>query len=402
MPSALVFYHYFHPDDVVSAEHYADLCKGLKARGWDVTVMPCNRGCRNEARSYPRREIWEGIDIKRVWRPGFRQASFLGRLANSAWMIMAWSFAAFRYSPDVMIIGTDPVFAVVTSIPWKLIRPRTYIMHWCFDLHPEAAIASGMVARNSLPVRILRPILRKAYRACSRVGSIGPCMTQRLRDYEPMLPIDTFTPWALSEPLCVIEPDPEERRLVFGDAELTLMYSGNFGQAHSFELILALARKLRSHDSIRFAFSVRGNREKALREAVTAEDTNVSFPAFAPQERLEQRLSAADIHMVSLRAGYEGTVVPSKFQGALAAGRPILFSGPPDSAVSKWIQEYNLGWTLTEENLDNVANSLIQLVYSPEQRRGLNQSCFEVYQKQFSRTIVIDHLDKDLKAMVGT
>ena len=41
---AAVLYHYFYPDDVVSARHYEDLCRDLIARGWDVEVMPCNRG----------------------------------------------------------------------------------------------------------------------------------------------------------------------------------------------------------------------------------------------------------------------------------------------------------------------------------------------------------------------
>ena len=105
--------------------------------------------------------------------------------------------------------------------------------------------------------------------------------------------------------------------------------------------------------------------------------------------------------MVSLRPGYEGTVVPSKFQGALAAGRPILFSGPANSAVSEWIKEYKLGWTLDENNLDEVAARLFELKDSPEQRLRLNQLCFGIYQQQFSKTAVIDRLDRDLKGLVG-
>ncbi len=33
-PKILLFYHFCHPDDVVSACHYTDLCEGLAARGY--------------------------------------------------------------------------------------------------------------------------------------------------------------------------------------------------------------------------------------------------------------------------------------------------------------------------------------------------------------------------------
>lgn len=365
-----------------------------------MTALPSNRGCRDESRVYPSAEVWSGVCIQRVWRPRFRQASFLGRLANAFWMIAAWSFAALKHKPDVLFVGTDPIFGILCAIPWKWLRPRTRIVHWCFDLHPEAAVAAGMFRANSLPVRILKPLLRKAYRNCALVGSLGPCMTARLREYDENLPIKIYTPWALAEPPSVVETDVEERQEIFGDADLTLMYSGSFGNAHSYDMILALARKLRSQAGIRFAFSVRGNQVENLRKAITKEDTNISFPGFAPLDRLERRLSAADIHMVSLHYGYEGTVVPSKFQGAIATGRPILYSGHPDSAVAHWVQELGLGWNLTEANLDNVATDLTNLAKDPERRKRLNQTCLNVYRTRFSRASVVGNLDLDLRALL--
>ncbi|HEX4589761.1 MAG TPA: hypothetical protein VH120_07520, partial [Gemmataceae bacterium] len=84
-----VLYHYFHPDDVVSARHYTEFCQGLAERGWDVMALPCNRGCRDESRSFPLQERWEDVHIRRIWRPRFRQASGLGRILNAAWMLGA-------------------------------------------------------------------------------------------------------------------------------------------------------------------------------------------------------------------------------------------------------------------------------------------------------------------------
>lgn len=400
MPKALVLYHYFHPDDVVSAQHFSDLGAGLASRGWDVTALPCNRGCRDESQKFGAEELWEELTIRRVWRPAFRQASPLGRVLNTAWMLSAWSLAAFREQPDVLIVGTDPMFGVLVALPWKAMRPDTRIMHWCFDLHPEAAIADGMVRGDHPLVRILRPLLRAAYRRCDLIGSLGACMSGLLRGYDPKLRIDTYTPWALSEPSAPTIPDPNERTAMFGSVPLGLMYSGNFGKAHAFDTILALARKLRP-ESVPFVFSVRGNRVQELEDAITPEDTNVSFAGFVPQQQLELRLGAADIHIVSLRPEYAGTVVPSKFQGALAAGRPILYAGPKDSAVAMWIESFGLGWTLTEDSLDEVAGKILDLRDCPEALRALKQRCFSVYQSQFSKRAILDRMDRDLRALLN-
>ena len=35
-PKICVLYHFFHPDDVVSARHFSDLAEGFVEAGWDV------------------------------------------------------------------------------------------------------------------------------------------------------------------------------------------------------------------------------------------------------------------------------------------------------------------------------------------------------------------------------
>lgn len=71
MPSALVLYQYFYPDDVVSAVLLTEMATGLARRGWKVTAMPCNRSWRDTAERYARSEIHGVVSIERVWRPAF-------------------------------------------------------------------------------------------------------------------------------------------------------------------------------------------------------------------------------------------------------------------------------------------------------------------------------------------
>jgi len=399
-----VFYHYLHPDDVVSAIHIDELCCGLAARGWQVTAFPANRGCRDESITYGPRDIHQGVHIHRVWRPRFRQSSTPGRLLNAVWMILSWSLLAFRPgAPEAIIVGTDPILSVTIAIAWKLLRPKTRVLHWCFDLYPEAAYADGVLSPSGPAARLLSGLLRHAYRACDAIIDIGYCMRERLAHYRSPAKVVTIVPWALEEPASVLPMASADRVNTFGNAELCLLYSGNFGRAHTFESFLALARELRDENAL-LAFSVRGNREEELRASVRAiksgSTCQITFVPFAPPEGLLDRLASADVHLLSLASDWTGTVVPSKFFGALAAGRPILYSGSPDSSVARWITEYKLGWVLDETNRAEIARDLLAYVRDKERVETMRAHCHSTYQTLFSRRQSIERMHQLLLALV--
>jgi glycosyltransferase involved in cell wall biosynthesis len=209
----------------------------------------------------------------------------------------------------------------------------------------------------------------------------------------------TLTPWALVEPSAPVTPDPETRRALFGEASLGLLYAGTFGRAHAHEPILALARAMRGDDA-RFCFGVRGNRAAALTAAVGPEDTNVSFAGFAPEAELERRLGAADVHLASLRPDWTGVVVPSKFFGSLAIGRPVIFAGSRESSIARWIVEHGVGWVLDEGSAPAVAAELRQLAERRSDLVDLQRRCHRVYQQWFSKNAVIARWEAELLTLV--
>lgn len=423
-PKLTLLYHFFHPDDVVSARLLSETASGLAERGWNVTARPSNR-TRNEAvnpsshrsmlhgspphrslphGSLPLHENWQNVTVKRVWRPAWKQESNVGRMLNSMWMLAAWSWTALtlrRSEQEVMLVGTDPILGVLAALPWKWFRPRAKVAHWCFDLYPDAAVADKLLPANSLPTRLLAGVTRAALRRCDLVADLGECMKQRLQAHVQQLPCTTMTPWALVEPAEPPQPDQLVRQNLFGhDARLALLYSGSFGRAHSHDEFLALARQLRGTD-VEFCFAGRGSRSQQLQAAVDQEDRNVHFADFAPQAELEKRLTACDIHLVSLRSEWTGTVVPSKFFGALAVGRAVLFAGSPDSAIAGWIREHRVGWVLTPDNVKEIAEILRTLADRPEEMSAIRQRCHSVYQQHFSRQRVLDRWDTELRRLLA-
>jgi hypothetical protein len=391
-----VFYHYLYPDKVVSAVIMDQLSVGLQARGWSVTGLSGNRSSDEENPVPMQDAMHDGVTIRRIWRPRFRQSSTAGRLLNAAWMIAAWSLLAVDDEPpDAIMVGTDPILSVLIAIVWRLAHPGIRIVHWCFDLYPEAAYADGLLAPTGKVSRLLSLLLKKAYAACDVIVDLGPCMRTHLQRYRSPATVDTVTPWALEEPADILPVDLEERREVCGDAQLAMLYSGSFGRAHTYEDFLTLAAALRDRSSS-LTFSVRGNRKPDLRAAVEClppgSTCEIRFVPFAESTRMGPRLAAPDVHLLSLAAHWSGLVVPSKFFGALAVGRPVLFSGSVESSIAQWILQYDLGWLLTPQNVESVAQDLWAYVNDPARVAAMQQRCFDTYHLLFSRQAGLERM----------
>lgn len=409
---ALVLYHYLFPDDVISSQHFSDLCQGLAERGWEVTGCCCNRSCRDPLLKFPRGTNWDGVKIRRIWRPGFSQSSSHGRLLNALWMIAAWSLLAFNpfFRVSQLIIGTDPILSVLVALPWKLVRPRVRIAHWCFDLYPEAAIADRLISENGTIARALNWLLSAAYRRCDLVADLGPCMKASLNRYLGERQSTTTIPvWAIVEPQIPVPVDESERRGLFGDASLALMYSGNLGKAHSYQEIFDLAARFSPREA-GFVFSARGNRVAELIQAMKAGPSNVKMAEFATIEALEKRLAAADLHIVTLRSEWTGAVIPSKFFGAIAAGRPVLFIGSASSAIAKWVEEFGVGWVLDtgrpsdavyQIEIERIAKELKELAGDRVLLQKLFSHCHSVYQANFSKQRILDQWHKELAILAS-
>jgi glycosyltransferase involved in cell wall biosynthesis len=148
-------------------------------------------------------------------------------------------------------------------------------------------------------------------------------------------------------------------------------------------------------------FSCRGNKADELRNAVTSEDTNISFMNFVEEHLLEDHLNAADIHLISLKKDWSGLVIPSKFFGSLALGKPVIYAGPGDSAIAEWIKNHKIGFHLTKESLEEVAMRIETLAYNTSGMNALRKRAFSTYHSCFSKKIVVDQWDHLMRALLA-
>jgi glycosyltransferase involved in cell wall biosynthesis len=118
------------------------------------------------------------------------------------------------------------------------------------------------------------------------------------------------------------------------------------GRAHEFSTILEASLLLQrsGETGILFLFVGEGpSKPRLQKEVLRLGLKNVRFLSSEAEETLSESLASADLHLVTMKPGIEGAVVPSKFYGVLAAGRPCLFVGSEDSEVARVIQELGAG-----------------------------------------------------------
>jgi glycosyltransferase involved in cell wall biosynthesis len=399
--SATVFYHFYKPDDVVSAVHFSDLCEGLVDKGWSIAMLTSNRYCRQSGHISPKFESIAGVSVHRHWRPAFSQSNNILRMINSIWIQLAWLWTVARSDkPDFFIVGTDPQFSQFMLPALRKLSPKTKIVFWCFDLFPEAILADSDTGLSVTIAKGMYRFMPRCYKAIDIMVDIGSCMRELLRKHGHSATEVTLVPWALSEPSKETEVNTGVRASMFGEnCQLGVLYSGSLGMAHEYQSFLALARSLRIvAPNIVFAFSARGNRMDELRQAINNSDTNVRILPFASQDELEDRLNAADVHLLSLREKWAGIVVPSKFFGSIAAGKPVIYAGAPTSCVDTLIRSHKLGLVIDKDDIASTAEWLIHISQSPVELREIKSNAYAIYHAYFSRSTVLDGWHKTLLA----
>lgn len=198
MPSCTILYHYYYPDDVVSARHITDFAEGIASCGWDVQVFTSRHYCRTPGKIGLKHEMHNSVAIRRFGHPSFSQANMFGRLFNSLFLSAQWFFALLFYRTNVVVFGTDPQFAFYIIPFVKLFRPKLPIAIWGFDLYPEAIFAAGIHMPHFVQA-LLRFWAGVSYRRCDLLVDIGSCMRKRFEVYRPAAKLETIVPWALDE-----------------------------------------------------------------------------------------------------------------------------------------------------------------------------------------------------------
>jgi colanic acid biosynthesis glycosyl transferase WcaI len=142
-----------------------------------------------------------------------------------------------------------------------------------------------------------------------------------------------------------------------------VLHAGNIGFYGAWETVAKAARMLNG-DGAGFVFVGDGARRSQVEEAARGCDA-IRFLPFRPADQVPYVLAAADLHLITIRRGLEGVVVPSKLYPILAAGRPVLALVPEASDVARVVRRSGCGVVVNPDDPASVAAAVHELARDP-------------------------------------
>ncbi|MGE0470490.1 MAG: glycosyltransferase family 4 protein [Nitrospira sp.] len=384
---------YFHPDHSATSQLLSDLAFDLASRGQDIHVIT---GCQlygNPQASLPVNEFIRDVHVHRVRTSRFGRGRLLGRLFDylTFYVGATWRLLRLIRPGDIVIAKTDPPMMSVPAA-WAVKLKRGVLVNWVQDLFPEVATSLEVYG-----VRFAAPMLKRLRNQSLRFGRsnvvLGEIMAERLRgEGVPSDRITIIENWADGEAIQPIDKRHNPLITEWGlEGKFVLGYSGNMGHVHEFKTMIDAAEQLNQVDHIRFVFVGDGiARQWLLSEAARRGLGNVQFFPYQAADRLRWSLSLSDVHFVSLRPTLEGLIVPSKFYGIAAAGRPIIHIGDPDGEIARILEQERCGWSFCIGEVEALTNCILRLSREEREVTDAGLCARGVFDRKYSRLHALD------------
>jgi len=379
---------YFYPDESATSQLLSDLAFGLARRGYEVHIV-CSRQLYDSAQAgLAAEETIRGVHVHRVWTTRFGRRRLFGRAFDygSFYLTCAAALLQRLRRDDVVVAKTDP--PLISIVAWAAARlRRAVLINWLQDVFPEVATRLGA---NPLPAALDRQ-LKRLRDGSLRAAACNVVLGEQMRDYLSRRPVPAekfkvIENWADgdgAQPKRSAESDLRAR-LDLG-AKFIVGYSGNLGRAHEYQTLLGAAEALQADDQVAFLFIGGGVKMDELRALVAQRALkNFHFLPYQPRDCLADSLAAADVHLVSLLPALEGLIVPSKFYGILAAGRPVLFVGDPDGELARIIAKSQCGLVVAAGDSNDLVTAINTLDADPNARRAMGSAARELLYSRFS------------------
>ena len=353
------------PDPAAVGQHMADAAAELVRRGHRVIVLTSDRGYDDPSVRYPKREIIDGVEVRRIPFTSFGKSSIAMRLLGGGSFTLQATLRSLGIRPlDAILVSTAPPMASVAAVAIAALR-RVPIKYWVMDLNPDQLVALGIVRETSLVARVFNWLNRVVLRRAMDVVVLDRFMARRVnRKLDVSGKMTVIPPWPHEDHLEEIAHEGNPFRREQGlNGKRVVMYSGNHGPSNPIATVLQAAQRVSDLAELRFLFIGGGIGKREVDEA--AGSTIRSLP-YQPLDQLKFSLSAADVHLVTVGDFIVGIVHPSKVYGALAVGRPILLVGPEESHVGELIREHDIGWRVSHGDVAGAERVLRLIAAMPE------------------------------------
>jgi len=372
----LLLNQYFPPDTAATAKMAALVAKTL-AQNHRVTVL-AGRPSYEPSERHPfaplRRQREGNVVVERVGSTTFPRYRMRCRLSNYLSYLSLAVPRALTLRADLVLAMTDPPVAGIAGAFVARVRGLPFVYN-IRDLYPDMAVA-GEIVRPARWVQAWERLHRRALEQAARVIVLGEDMRERIiaKGVDPARVVVVRDGAPLCEKIPSADhPVAQEIRSGF---PFVVLHAGNLGFYGAWETLIQAARLLEK-DGVGLVFVGDGAAHSKLEASATGCPA-VRFLPFRPADQVCHVLAAGDLHVVTVRRGLEGVVVPSKLYPILAAGRPVLAVAPEDSDVVRLVRQTGCGVAADPDDAASIAAAVRQVHRKPGCLARMGQRAQEV------------------------
>jgi colanic acid biosynthesis glycosyl transferase WcaI len=381
---------FFFPDQSATSQLLSDLAFHLASSGRSVHVVTSRQLYDDPRAELPPEEIVRGVHIHRLATTQFGRSALPGRSIDYlSFYRSLWRFVlGFADPGDILVAKTDPPLLSVLAM--RLAERRgAHLVNWLQDLYPEVAMKLGVRLLHGPLGQGLSHLRDRSLQAAAVNIVVGERMAERLlsRGIDPQR-VSVIPNWTNDGQIAPIHPmENPLRREWHLEQKFVVGYSGNLGRAHEFETVVAAAERLRSNPNILFLFVGNGHRLPELARRVQALGLCANFRIAPYQDKatLKYSLSVPDVHWVSLDPDLEGFIVPSKFFGIAAAGRPIIAITASNGEIARLVRQHACGVVIEPGNSPALADAIVYLAADRQRTAEMGRRARVMLDAHFSR-----------------
>jgi len=365
---------YYPPDTSATAKMAETVAQALAARH-EVIVL-CGRPSYDPTERRPwrlyRTEQAGSVRVIRVGSTSYPRSHMKRRLANYLSYVLLAMPRALILPCDLILAMTDPPFEGIVGAFVATLKNKPYVYN-IRDLYPDMAVGGSIVKPGFLAC-LWELMHRWALRRASRVIVLGNDMRSRIlgKGIDPGR-VEVIRDGAdLSSQGAQTELDPAVIHAIRGEFQFVLLHAGNLGFYGAWKTLLDGARLL-AGEGVGLLFVGEGARKAEL-QAAAAGIPNVRFLPYFPSSKIPSVLAAADAHVITVKRGLEGVVVPSKMYGILASGKPIVAVAPAECDVVSIGKQKGFSISADPDNPAQFAECVRQIVRDPKRLRAAGEA----------------------------
>lgn len=325
---------YYPPDTSATANVAKTIVTALAAKH-EVTILS-GRPSYDPTERRPwhlyQTEISGKVRVIRVGSTDYPRVKMKKRVLNYLTYVFLAVPRALLLPCDVILAMTDPPFEGIVGAFVAMLKNKPYVYN-IQDLYPDMAVG-GSILQPGLLARTWEKLHRWALRRATNVVVIGEDMRNRIvaKGVDPAHIVVVRAGAEIPVPGSPRESlDPSVIDAIRTGFQFVLLHAGNLGFYGAWDTLLAGARRL-APEGVGLVFVGDGAQRQRL-ESACKDIPNVRFLPFFPASKIPSVLAAADAHLITVKRGLEGVVVPSKMYGILAAGKPIVAVAPAECDV---------------------------------------------------------------------